>query len=168
MSAAIESPACVCDEGFHAVELSCTEDSVDSCDGVSCSGHGQCVEVGGVAECDCDEGYEAEGLECTETLCSCRERSKIDYSFCLYAQRCTTAADCCPDAGSIAPLICNEDDPYRYACNAGVCEALSCETDEHCEANFSVVQQNSPGVWVNEGCMTAECGANWRFGTGTN
>lgn len=34
------------------------------CQGVTCSGHGECQVVGGQAACDCDNGYHAEGLDC--------------------------------------------------------------------------------------------------------
>jgi pectate lyase len=34
------------------------------CDGVTCSGHGDCVVTDGSAACDCTTGYHAEGLAC--------------------------------------------------------------------------------------------------------
>lgn len=36
----------------------------DVCEGVDCSGHGECVAEGGAAACVCDEGFVAEGLAC--------------------------------------------------------------------------------------------------------
>ncbi len=37
----------------------------DPCNGVDCSGHGECVVIdGNTAACDCEEGFEADGLEC--------------------------------------------------------------------------------------------------------
>jgi hypothetical protein len=150
------TPECRCDSGYHAVGLECVPNA-DPCQGVNCSGHGTCLNDGGTARCDCDEGYEADGLECRETLCACRERTKVDYSLCQYAQKCATASDCCPDPASIAPLVCNQDWPYRYSCTNGYCEALTCDTNAHCSAYFQYVQQNTPGVWVNDGCVTNEC-----------
>jgi hypothetical protein len=147
---------CHCDSAYHAEGLNCVPD-VDPCQGVACSGHGVCVNINGTAGCDCDEGYEADGLECKETLCACRERTKVDYSLCQYAERCTTASDCCPDPASIAPFVCNQDYPYRYTCTNGHCESQTCDSDAHCSAYFSYVQQNNPGVWINDGCMTNEC-----------
>ena len=147
---------CHCDNGYHAEGLNCVPDA-DPCQGITCSGHGTCVNNNGVARCDCNEGYEADGLECKETLCACRERTKIDYSLCQYAEKCTSASDCCPDPASIAPFVCNQDYPYRYNCTNGHCQALTCDTDAHCAAYFQYTQQNNPGVWVNDGCMTNEC-----------
>lgn len=39
----------------------------DACEGIDCSGHGDCVEVGGVAECNCEAGWEAQGSNCRES-----------------------------------------------------------------------------------------------------
>jgi hypothetical protein len=37
----------------------------DPCEGITCDGHGTCLEVGGEAECSCDAGYENDGpLHC--------------------------------------------------------------------------------------------------------
>ncbi|MBW2702062.1 MAG: hypothetical protein JRF33_14695 [Deltaproteobacteria bacterium] len=148
---------CECYPCYHAEGLSCVEDAVDAWFWVSCSGHEPCLSG------DRDEAYEIGVVERVEPLCACRERTRVDFSLCTVARRCKIAADCCPDAGKIDPLVCNVDDPYRYACKAGVCEKLSCVTDDHCVANFSVVQKNKPGHWVNEGCVAAECSASdWR------
>jgi hypothetical protein len=38
------------------------------CDGVTCSGHGDCAVVGADAVCDCATGYHAEGLACVADL----------------------------------------------------------------------------------------------------
>jgi hypothetical protein len=37
------------------------QNDVDA-DGVTCSGHGDCIVTGGNAACDCTTGYHAEGL----------------------------------------------------------------------------------------------------------
>ncbi len=36
------------------------------CDGITCGGHGQCVESNGEALCECDAGYEPDGLLCID------------------------------------------------------------------------------------------------------
>lgn len=43
----------------------------DPCEGVDCSGNGECVELSGEASCDCDPGYAARGTSCiAEDLCA--------------------------------------------------------------------------------------------------
>lgn len=150
------TPSCQCEGGYHPVGLACIADA-DPCQGVTCSGHGVCVNNAGIPQCDCDDGYEADGLACVETLCHCYERNRTHYSLCQCVQRCATSADCCPDAASIAPFVCNQDWPYRYACVSGHCESQTCDTDAHCSAYVAYLQQNNPGVWVGEGCVTNEC-----------
>ncbi|MBU1240752.1 hypothetical protein KKF84_07320 [Myxococcota bacterium] len=54
--------------GAAMLFVSCDDDDTNStvCDNVTCSDHGQCVEVGGEATCDCDTGYHADALTCVE------------------------------------------------------------------------------------------------------
>ncbi len=63
---------CNCDDGYHAVDLSCVQDQ-SSCDGVDCSGHGTCQLQAGIAVCNCDDGYHAVDLSCVENQASCDE-----------------------------------------------------------------------------------------------
>jgi hypothetical protein len=49
----------------------CDGGGEDSCQGVSCSDHGQCGLVDGRAVCLCEAGYQAEGLTCLETVSPC-------------------------------------------------------------------------------------------------
>jgi hypothetical protein len=57
------APECQCDDGYHPQGLDCVADA-DSCQGVTCSGHGTCVDNAGTPECQCDAGYHAVGLDC--------------------------------------------------------------------------------------------------------
>lgn len=61
-------PACSLAVGLFAALplLSCGSDgdAGAACAGVTCSGHGSCVEVGGQPICECEPGYLAIGLEC--------------------------------------------------------------------------------------------------------
>jgi hypothetical protein len=149
---------CQCEAGYHADGLSCVEDGItDPCLDVTCSDHGVCVAANGVARCNCEEGYLADGLDCVETLCHCYERNQVHNAFCLYAQKCSTAADCCPDPASIAPYICNQDYPYQYACQDGHCESQTCTTNDHCQKYFQLTQESKPGTWIEEGCKAGDC-----------
>ncbi|MBN2495613.1 MAG: hypothetical protein JXR96_13550 [Deltaproteobacteria bacterium] len=150
------SPECRCEAGYHAEGLACVPDR-DPCEGVSCSGHGECRDQDGQAECLCDEGYEPDGLECKETLCHCRERTQTHYAYCQYGLACNAASDCCPDADAIAPYVCNQDYPYRYACVDGYCQTLTCSADAHCQRYFQETRASNAGNWIDEGCKTNEC-----------
>ncbi|MFH2010090.1 MAG: hypothetical protein ABI333_26065 [bacterium] len=44
----------------------CKTESAGPCDGITCSGHGSCVEAAGEAACECELGYEPEGLHCID------------------------------------------------------------------------------------------------------
>ncbi len=39
-----------------------------TCDGVTCSGHGTCVETGSSIRCECDDGFVPSGLACVEPV----------------------------------------------------------------------------------------------------
>ena len=53
-----ESAVCACDEGFHAVGLSCEQNSLtDPCAGVDCGPGGVCAATGGSPVCACGLGY---------------------------------------------------------------------------------------------------------------
>ena len=54
--------ACLCDEGFEAVDLACLE--VTGCDAASCDANASCSDATGAAECTCNEGYVGDGTLC--------------------------------------------------------------------------------------------------------
>ena len=45
----------------------------DPCEGVLCSGFGECIVESGAAACQCDSGYHAEGLECVLDPVDCAD-----------------------------------------------------------------------------------------------
>ncbi len=61
-------PSCLCEEGYYpsSFDLRCLPDPPppQPCDGLTCSGHGSCVDSGGVASCVCDTDYTANGTRC--------------------------------------------------------------------------------------------------------
>jgi hypothetical protein len=56
------SAVCLCDQGYHAEGLECVENVEENpCEGVDCSGHGDCAVDGSDPVCICDRGYHVEG-----------------------------------------------------------------------------------------------------------
>jgi hypothetical protein len=89
--------------------LSCGSDDADdnsntgnhsaSCSGVTCSGHGTCNMVSGVAVCVCDSGYLANGTQCTAiSATSCD------------GQDCSGHGTCVMSGGN---AVCDCDDGYQ-------------------------------------------------------
>ena len=66
VEAAGQLATCVCDDGYHPNWMQCQADAPEPqpCDGITCSGHGQCLDNQGVLSCECDSGYVADGLRC--------------------------------------------------------------------------------------------------------
>ncbi len=62
--------SCVCDEGYHPNWMQCEADAPapQPCDGMTCSGHGQCTVNQDILSCECDDGYVADGLRCKNQL----------------------------------------------------------------------------------------------------
>ena len=145
---------CHCDPGYHPQGLSCMPDAVDLCDGVECSGHGLCAVDAGAASCICDPGYDPDGLTCVESLCHCRERTQVGYSYCTYKQACQTASDCCPESIP-APFVCGQDYPYIFDCLDGSCENRGCTATNQC-ATAAEQWSLSGTYYVNKGCLEFE------------
>ncbi len=77
----------------------CGSSKKSPCDGVDCSGHGECDDSTGRAVCNCDEGYVPTGqLECVEATDPC---AGIE---CEEWERCVNG-DCVPESGR-----CNRDE----------------------------------------------------------
>jgi PKD repeat protein len=61
-------PDSTCDTGLTCSSTGvCEPSTADSCDGVTCSGHGRCSDTSGNAICECDQGYGLRGLSCVAT-----------------------------------------------------------------------------------------------------
>ncbi len=86
------------------------------CVGIDCSGHGTCVDDGGVPQCVCDPGYHAEGLSCVEndTYCetyTCWPIPPTGQTLCYEgaAQASCAPFPCQQDGG---PDYCGQDAQY--------------------------------------------------------
>ncbi len=103
----------------------------DPCDGVTCSGHGECTSVDDDtrAVCVCDTGYRAEGLDCVAASADGDADEDVDRENDVCVPRCS-GRECGPDGcggrclpGCIPGDVCDED--------TGHCECVpSCEGRE--------------------------------------
>jgi len=100
-----------------------------SCEGVTCSGHGTCLEGDGGPVCECESGYSASGLDCLPTVCepnpctdppqpSCEDETHLrawpDHGTCSAVDG---AATCDYGDGQVAAC------PEGLVCLQGVCQA---------------------------------------------
>jgi len=92
------------------------------CDGITCSNHGDCVEVDGAASCRCDSGYVADGLHCvSEDPCA--------------GQDCSGHGTCVNNSGTAE---CNCDQDYHavgLTCVLGAdpCDGITCSGHGACQ-----------------------------------
>jgi hypothetical protein len=133
---------CNCDDGYHAVGLTCVPDSGTPCEGIDCSGHGTC-EVDpfiGLPECVCDPGYVAMGLSCiVETRWGCRDvDGTLRYRG---ATRCgvdDTIIEVCRDADGDGDLEwsfgvnCNPGTTCSGGCLTATCDVQPCPLETSC------------------------------------
>ncbi|MBN2695424.1 hypothetical protein JXR93_12250 [bacterium] len=104
----------ICNTETHA----CEEPTIDPCEDVTCSNHGECQNSNGVASCSCDDGYKANGLDCV-LLCS-------DVS-------CSGGRVCNPSNGE---CVCQEGSFYNgltEKCELDDdCTDVTCDTNSYC------------------------------------
>ena len=100
-----------CDEGLVCNDDNiCEKETTDPCEGVDCSGHGDCALLDDEPVCVCDDGYHAEGLECVEDAGTPCEG--VD---------CSGHGSCAIDQNGDPLCVC--DDGYHA-------DGLSCVEDE--------------------------------------
>lgn len=109
-----------------------SQDSADTCKGVSCSGQGQCVIGAEGAMCRCNSGYHAEGLRCLADLCL--------PTTCVYGD--------CLDPRSSQECVCEEG----YA--GSRCERCA---DGYYFYNLVCIAEGSLGACANDPCKHGAC-----------
>ena len=78
---------CDCDDGYHAVGLSCVEGDCEGeacCEGVACGDNGTCKAIDNTPVCVCDDGYHAENMVCVEGT-DCEDLPDISGVFAIEA-----------------------------------------------------------------------------------
>ena len=151
-------------------------DEGDVCQGVTCSGHGTCMDDNGTAVCNCDTGYHAQGLNCVPdegdvcqgVTCSghgiCTDDNGTAVCYCdtgYHAQ----GLNCVPDEGDVCQgVTCS----YHGTCmddnGTAVC---NCDTGYHaqgltCVPNEGVVCQgvtcSGHGICIDDnGTAVCDC-----------
>jgi len=121
---------------------------VTSCDGVDCSGHGECVEADGKAVCICDAGYRAEGPECvwesTDNPClgvtcsgygTCAVRDEEAWCVCAEGFHNDGQTNCVADVRPCEGADGTECDDGQFCtvndrCMGGVCAGVANDCDD--------------------------------------
>ncbi len=157
---------CVCDDGFHAVDLNCEKNSVSNpCDGVTCSNHGKCEVKNNSPVCNCDEGYHSESLTCIEDVDPCKDVKCEDFEQCvdgnceLLDGRCRKTSDCKNNK------IC---DDLTNKCEEDKCKDVNCENNGVCTVSNGKAKCNCPHGFkdvslkcVKNSNIPGWCGIKW-------
>ena len=118
--------SCNCEDGQSGLKQcknnewqACVCQPDNRCEGVSCSGNGECVIKDQAVTCECKDGYHSKGLNCIKDgeLDPCKDKTCVDNS------HCTVEND-------IAKCICDD----KYIETGGVCK-FDCTHLEYSHAN---------------------------------
>ncbi len=116
-----------CDSGLACVADRCAV--ANSCEGVTCSGHGTCNDENGPV-CMCDEGFHADGLSCLED----DPCTGIDCSLHGTCDATSGLAKCnCDDGYHADGLSCVADD---------ACAGIDCSLHGTCDATSGTAKCN--------------------------
>lgn len=85
------------------------------------------------ADVDADTDADADADGDADEVCDCFAERQPSPSTCRFGAACASAADCCPDPMPEG-YTCNQDFPYLYTCEQGVCVTGACEADRDCAA----------------------------------
>ncbi|HNW82473.1 MAG TPA: hypothetical protein PKG52_06205 [bacterium] len=128
-------PECFCPFGFHDEFPDCVENKEGSvCDGVTCSGYGDCFDAGGLLTdpvCQCDDSYIPINLTCLKDLSG----DPCDYIDCGPNSECVIAIDT-----SLFECVCQDsfiEDESGWGCVEDIpdpCESKNCGDHGTCEA----------------------------------
>ncbi len=162
--------------GLAIALTGCSGDGgADPCAGVTCSGHGDCMDVDGQAACRCREGFHAEGYDCKNNTpcykvtcsghgtciedgaaptCQCDQSYYPDGLTCIEATSPCDGVDCgehgrCVDDGEEAECLCDDGWlPEGLTCVEDPCEGVDCGEHGWCEDDFgSPVCRCHPGYY---------------------
>lgn len=124
------SSGCICDEGYHAVNLECLS-TENPCESITCSNHGTCLPNNGFPYCKCDDFYHPEQWNCISDVNQCTTSCNewewcVDYNCAVQDTRCTNNNHCKEsEFCHISSHTCRPKDP---------CTDANCFTNSICVA----------------------------------
>jgi hypothetical protein len=136
---------CVCEEGYHMEGIGRCVKDVETCEGVTCSGHGKCILKQNKPICECEPGYRPQGLECIKADDPCEGYNCPTNSSCqVYEGRpvCVCNPGYIPDASRTRCVKEDGGDP---------CKNVNCPPNSSCEVRNGVaVCRCNEGYKVND------------------
>ncbi len=135
---------------------SCSDDGSvvdpDLCQGVACSGHGECVVGAAGAACECDTDYHAEGLSCVEdgTTGPCYQVDCSGHGVCVDVNGAPACV--CDEGFHDVELSCIED-------SVDSCEGVTCSGHGRCVEHGGVAECDCDEGYEAEGleCLETLC-----------
>ncbi|MBU1220796.1 hypothetical protein KKF34_10105 [Myxococcota bacterium] len=105
-----------------------SNNSSSVCEGITCSGHGTCFDVGGNPSCACELGYHSQQLNCLSDTNPCEGVTCSGHGTCVDMGNGSVSCNC--ETGYHAEsLDCVEDD--------AVCEGITCSGHGTCSDDGS-------------------------------
>ena len=138
---------------FLAVAMAACSSSgggADPCDGVTCSGQGECLVAAGAAVCDCNSGFHRDALACVPDACRPADCVHGNCTAPATSPACTcdtgyTGADCdaCDTGFRRDGLLCVLEGP---------CDAQTCSGHGDCRAEGAGVACDCADAWAGARC----------------
>ncbi len=139
---------CECDAGAHMEGTSCVPD--ETCETVTCDGHGECSVADGVTECACDPGYTGDDCSTCDTDFHPDGMGGCTMDACLPNPCTDPNRGECSDVGGSAVCDC---DPGYHEDGVGGC------TDDPCLPDLCVGMNQAcrPDGMGSYECYTPAC-----------
>ncbi|MBN2695716.1 hypothetical protein JXR93_13740 [bacterium] len=136
----------------------CEGGTTSPCDGVDCSGHGDCVAegygYGAAAHCDCDSGYSPSGLTCVPDSDPCANIQCNDWESCVEGACQINSGRCSSNTHCTSPQTC---DLSTHTCISDPCAGVTCSGNGICSVEGGAAVCNCNHGFKANG---TECVAN--------
>ncbi|HPS30657.1 MAG TPA: MopE-related protein, partial [bacterium] len=155
-----------CNEGYENVNGQCVGSS-NVCDGITCSGHGTCVDQNGAPACQCDSNYTNDGviLQCINSKqvnCADNAPANATSNIVPVTVTYTTAG------GWTSPSNCEWNCNNNYILENGSCintKQVNCADNAPANATSNIVQvtvtYTTSGGWTTPSTCAWNCNTNY-------